>query len=162
MGGGLRLLMWLLKRRAPLRKPRANNRAGGSHLTAPVWIWGAQAQVAPCAAGILQARLQNPEPQKPGFTVETAKGRTRSARRRRSLCGTELRGHREFIAVPPAPGQPLHLLQPLQLNHCPGLGRKKSPVTLEEQGHSKGGAMPSVRSAEPLLHPAPELCSCPA
>lgn len=104
---------------------------------------------------LLQARLQNPE-HHPGPKSQVFPWRQQKARRSRSLCGTELRGHREFIAVPPAPGQPLHLLQPLQLNHCPGLGRKKSPVTLEEQGHSKGGGTPSVCSAKPLLHPAPE------
>lgn len=65
MGGGLRLLTWLLKRRAPLRKPRANNQAGGSHLTAPVWIWGAQAQVAPCAAGIGPSPSQAAKPRAP-------------------------------------------------------------------------------------------------
>lgn len=42
MGGGLRWLTWLLRRKATLRKPSSQQLGRICHLTAPVWIWGAQ------------------------------------------------------------------------------------------------------------------------
>lgn len=48
--------------------------------------------------------------QSPCFAVEVARGGTWSIKRD-LLLSIDLWGHREFIAVPPATGQPLHLLQ---------------------------------------------------
>lgn len=62
---------------------------------------------------------------------------------------------REFIAVPPVPGQPLHLLQPLQLNHCPGLGRrsrvtaKGEELPLQNLLCTQALLLPSVSTASP-------------
>lgn len=122
-----------------------------------------------------------PAPSKPHcFAMESARGWTQSpvpplwsARKRRPPHSIDLRGREEFLAMPPATGQPLHLLQPPQLNCCPrGAEKEESPMTLKEQGHSKEGKKTSVGSAVaiPPSPPRPQpftlrdagICSCPS
>lgn len=77
MGGGLRLLTWLLKRIAPLRKPNAQQLGGGISPHSTCLHFGGTGSGGPlCCPSPSQAAKPraSPRPQKPGFSMETAKG----------------------------------------------------------------------------------------
>lgn len=152
MGGGLVLLTWLFRRRPPLRKRRAQHLRGD--LT---WIGATTSGEPLCCrywpfSSPFGSRLQSPEhplAPKAGCAHGDSKGLERQKEKETFPVWERAPRAEGIYSSACSPGQPLHLLQPLQLNHGPGLGRERTGVT------AKGEEFP-LCALQTLPQPAPQ------